>query len=114
MSANISSPIYDVWLHIEPYYKFNTYTRIAGYIWENGCDWLAGKRSFLLDYFGHKLMKYLSVNHTCSYSDYVFIKTDNVSAQEFTFPQIVPAGRYFMDIYITEGDRSKILGNIKM
>lgn len=114
ISMNISRPIHDIWLHVEPYYKFNKYTRIAGHIWENGCDWLAGKKSFLLDYYAPRVLKYTNLNHSCPYTDYIFAKIDNISVQQFAFPQIAPSGRYYLDIYATESDRSQVLANLKV
>lgn len=114
MSANISKPIHDVWFHVEPYYKFNRYTRIAGHIWENVCDWLTGKKSILLDYFGPRVLEYTNINHTCPYTGYVFFKIDNISVQHLAFPQIMPAGRYMVELFATESDRSKVLGSVQI
>lgn len=117
ISFNITEPIDNMYYHIEPYFKFTRYTRIAGHIWEDLCGWLAGKRtSFLSNYYMPILQKYSSFNHTCPYSGYTFIKFDNISMETFAFPQILPAGRYYLDIYVTESDRSKskILFNYKL
>lgn len=113
-SANLSEPLHEIWVHVEPYYKFNRYTRIAGYIWENLCDWLAGKKSFILDYYGSRLMKFTNINHTCPYSGNIFGKIDNISIQAFAFPQILPSGRYFIDMIGYESDRSKVLSNLQI
>lgn len=81
------------------------------------CEWLAGKRTmFLLNFYGPILQKYSSLNHTCPYSGQFFFKFDNISMETFAFPQILPAGRYYLDIYLTESDqsKSKILYNVKL
>lgn len=117
VSCNLTEPVYNMYLHIEPYFKFNRYTRIAGHIWENICDWLGGKRSsFIVDYYVPIIVNNSNLNHPCPYSGYVFIKFDNISMKTFAFPQILPTGRYYEDVYITEsyGSKSKVLINYKL
>lgn len=107
--GNISEPIENAWINIEPYYKYNTYTRIAGYIWENICEWFTGKKSFILDYTIGSILNYSNFNHVCPYIGYIYFKTNNISINTFEFPQLVPSGRYRVDFNLTEGDRKRIL-----
>lgn len=115
MRVNLSKPVKDIWVHVEPYYKYQTYVRIAGYIWENPCDWMSGKtKSIFLDWTLGLALKlpniHTNINHTCPFSGYNYFKFDNISVQQFAFPQLVPSGRYRLNVNLTESDRSKVLG----
>lgn len=117
VSLNLSEPIHNIYYHLEPYFKFSRYTRIAGHIWEDVCAWFAGTRaSFLFNYYVPLIQKYSNLNHSCPYSGHLVVKMDNISMERFAFPQILPAGRYYLDSYFTESDRSKskLLFNIKL
>ncbi|XP_037024080.1 uncharacterized protein LOC119065978 [Bradysia coprophila] len=109
-SANLTEPVTGLWLRAAAYYKYATYQRISTEIWENLCDWIDGKRSsFFMDFLKSHILQYSNFNHSCPYSGFVFGKADNVSAQEFAFPEIMPAGRYRVDINVTEGGRKSLL-----
>lgn len=117
ISFNFSEPVDNMYLHIEPYFKFARYTRIAGHIWEDFCGWITGKKpSFFLNYYGPISLKYTSASHMCPYSGYYSFKFDNISMESFAFPQILPAGRYYLDMYLTESEqsKSKTLLNMKL
>lgn len=110
--VNASEPVEDIWVRGRIYYKYNTYQRFGGEIWTNVCDWLAGKaRYFVMDWIVREMLKYTNLNHTCPYEDHVYFKVNNISVATFAFPQIVPSGRYRVDMIMTESDQKKILMN---
>lgn len=117
--ATLSKPVDDVWFHAVGYYKYNTYTKIATELWENGCDlirnFIAGKKFlFFPTYLIPFVTNYTNVNHECPFSGQMWIRANNLSIQFFALPQIVPAGRYRLDISITEGNREKVLGRAQI
>lgn len=107
---NYTKPVYDQWFHIVIYYKFNgiTYSKFPIDLWENMCDWLigVGPKKYALDWALKRILNYTHFNHPCPY--YVgpaFVKVDNVSIDMFSFDHLLPSGRYYMDMYLTTGDR---------
>lgn len=66
-----------------------------------------------MDWILPKMMKYTNLNHTCPYNGYVFLKVDNISLNDFAFPQLIPAGRYRTHISVQESD-DKILFNASL
>lgn len=108
--VNVNKTIEDVWFHGVIQYKYNTYQKLGTEYWDNFCDWISGKsHSFFLDFYKPLLLKYSNLNHTCPYNGSVILKTDNISLQNFAFPQLVPAGRYQINADIYKGDRKTIL-----
>lgn len=106
LSVNFIKPTTQLWLHIVGYFKYNTYQKIATELWDDVCGWLNGShKSFLLDFLKPLFTKYSNFNHTCPYLGIVLGKTDNISVQQFAFPQIMPAGRYRLDFNVTKGLR---------
>lgn len=106
VAANVTTKLQEIFVVVKPYFKFNTYTRIAGHIYASLCDWIAGKKShFITDFYLKELINHTNANHTCPYfPGQLLLKIDNISTQEFGFPQIMPAGRYRLDVSITESD----------
>lgn len=86
-----------------------TYQRFVIDLWENPCDWLRGKRAFILDWTVGKALKYSNINHPCPYRDQIYVKADNISMVDFPVEQLFPAGRYRVDINITDGTKKKLL-----
>lgn len=105
--ANLTEPLTAAHVHILAYYRYNTWFKIADF-WIDLCGWISGKeKAYVLDYLKPLIFKYTNLNHSCPYSGYLFGKVDNISLQLFTFPQIVPSGRYRIEVNVTEGDRNK-------
>ncbi len=96
-------------LHALMWYKYNTYQRIGGEIRENMCDWLSGKHNFfVLNWILRRISKYTNMNHPCPLNGHVYFKVDNISVNTFAFPQIIPSGRYRVDVTMLESNQ-KIL-----
>lgn len=111
-SLNLTKPIYDVWLHSVFYYRFNglTYKKFPIDLWENGCGWLAGTtKSWILDWTVGKVLNYSNLNHPCPYEGNVYLKVDSVPVSNFVIDQFLPAGKYRIDYYCTNGNRSDVL-----
>lgn len=69
---------------------------------------LDGKsKSFVLDWILPIIGKYTNVNHPCPYNS-VYIKPDNISVNGFAFPQIIPSGRYRINIKLAQGDERTV------
>lgn len=110
LHANITEPVYDIWMHTVFYYKFNgiTYSKFPIDLWENGCDYLAGKskNSYILDWVLPNYLKYTNWNHTCPYVGLVFCKVASIHGKTLQFKYLIPAGRYYVDFVITDGERA--------
>lgn len=112
---DLRQPLTAAWFHGVIYYKYYTYQRIATEYWDDACAWIAGKRtSYILDYMKPLISSYSNFNHTCPYTGLVIAKADNISVQRFVIPQIVPAGRYKVEVNITEGDRKTSVVGLTM
>lgn len=109
---NASKSVENMWIHAAPYYRYNTYQRIANELWENPCAWFAGTtKSYIMDWTVGRMLKYTNFNHTCPYSGQVYFKVDNISINAFPLPPIMPSGRYRVDVEVTEKDRRNILAS---
>lgn len=109
---NISKSIDNVWIHAVPYYRYNTYHRIANELWEKPCDWLAGTtKSYIMDWTVGRMLKYTNLNHTCPYVGRMYFKVANISMSNFPIPPIMPSGRYRVDVELTESDRKNVLAS---
>lgn len=73
------------------------------------CDWLDGKYpSFVLGWIVPKLFKYTNLNRTCPYDGYIYFKVSNISVDEFSFPQALPAGRYRVNVNFKENEQQNL------
>lgn len=109
--ANLSEPIHDAWFHFEFYYRYNptTYQKFPVDLWENICDWFEGKRAHILDWTVGKVLKYSNLNHPCPYIGHVYIRTDNLTTNDFPIEQLFPSGKYRIDVHFTDGNKSNVL-----
>lgn len=108
IAVNLTKSIKTLWIHGVIYYKYNTYQKIATEYWDDYCAWKNGQLSFVLDYLKPLIDTYSNLNHSCPFSAGLFFtKFGNISLQKFIIPQIIPAGRYRLEINITE-DKSEI------
>lgn len=72
------------------------------------------EKLYILDYLRPLAEKYTNMYHSCPYVGKILMKADNMSIHEFAIPQIVPAGRYRIDLNITEGYFGKTLVDAKI
>lgn len=109
--VNFSQPIHDCWVHFVSYYRYNptSYQKFPVNLWENPCDWLKGKKSWLLDWSVKRVLKYTNINHPCPYDGHVYFKADNISTNIFNIEQLIPAGRYRIDAFLTDGSKTNVL-----
>lgn len=112
--VNLTAPVDNVTVRVRVFYKFTTYQPFTGVFVEDICAWLDGsKRSFALNWIMPLVVKYSNLNHPCPYSGYGYFKVDNLSINAFSFPQLVPAGRYRIDVSAWENDKYNI-GNVSV
>ena len=112
---DLRQPLVAAWIHAVIYYKYNTYQKIATEYWDDVCAWVSGNRfSYYLDFMKPVIRNYSNFNHSCPYMGRVFGKADNISVQHFIIPQIVPAGRYKIEVNLTEGDQKTSLVGLTM
>lgn len=115
LAIHLRRPLSAAWVHGVVYYKYLTYQKIATEYWDDLCAWLAGEReSYFLDFLKPLISTYTNLNHSCPYTGLVFGKADNISAQKFIIPQIMPAGRYKVEANVTEGDRKTSLAGLTL
>lgn len=60
-----------------------------------------------------KVSKFSNVSHKCPYDGFVYVKADNVSIDEFAYPDLLPSGRYRIDTTVFESNE-RILFNISL
>lgn len=107
--GNLTKPLNDIWTHTVAYYKYTTYQKYAVDLWENMCGWLLGKsRSFVLDWTLDRMLKYTNFAHPCPYKGMVYLQHNNFSISTIPLVPLVPAGRYRLDINITDGSHKQI------
>lgn len=94
------------YFHFEGYRKYNYYQKYGGQHWEDVCGWLAGKeKAFILDWTLKKVMNYTNINHPCPLEGYIYLKYKNISVDHFPFEQLMPSGRYRLDVNLTESKK---------
>lgn len=101
MWVNLTVPVEGVWVRTKAYYKYTSWHKMADF-WTNICGWLSGKdKAFNLDWL-KPLLVYSNFNQSCPWSGNMTFIANNISAQPFAFPQIVPSGRYRIELDLTE------------
>lgn len=110
--TNFSQPIYEAWIHAVVYYRFNglIYQRFPVNLYEDLCGWLAKKsQSYILHWTFEQVLQYSNMNHHCPYNGHVYVKIDNISANNFLIEQFLPAGKFRLDINITNSHKGAAL-----
>lgn len=110
LHGNLTIPTDDAWVHVVFYHKFNgiTYSKFPIDIWENLCDYLAGRRekTFGMNWLLTPVLKYANFNHPCPLQGLLSIKADNISIDIFAFElSLMPSGKYRIEVSFTGGDR---------
>lgn len=107
---NLTKPVNDVWIHGVFYYKYNRYQKFPIDLWESVCAWLGGTgKSYMLEWTTRKILKYSNLNHSCPYNGTIFVKADRLSLKDLlAFESLLPAGRFRLDINMTEGYAKKV------
>lgn len=109
--GNLTAPISALKFRLQFYYKYNSYQRVGGDFNVDICEEFSKKeRMSAIKWLLEKLSQLTNVNHKCPYEKYLYAKVDNVSMEEFDYPQIMPGGRYRIDTTLFE-DNNRILFN---
>lgn len=105
--VNLTEPVKSAWFDSTVSYKYTIHWHQIGQFRMDVCGYLNGTAaSYMLDFFLPRVVNYTNLNHPCPYSGVVFFKTNNISAQVLSLPQILPAGRYrFHSKFITPDSR---------
>ena len=67
-----------------------------------------------MDWTFKKALNYSNINHPCPLEGNVFLNANNISLEEFTFPHLVPSGRYRFDVNLTEANRKNVIATGKL
>lgn len=109
--GNLTEPVSSIRISTQFFYKYNTYQQAGGTLNIDICDLIKnGKRSVVNEFVFAKLSKFSNINHKCPYVGLIYGKSDNVSIDEFAYPQLMPSGRYRVDSSVFE-DNNRILFN---
>lgn len=113
--ANLTRPLSDGLIHIQPYYKFNsfTYQRFGVDVWLDPCKWLKGMTQFgfIFDWTIGRVLNYSNLNHPCPYDGHIYLKFDNVSVNTFSIEQLLPSGRFRIDGNVTDPTRKIVVAS---
>lgn len=103
IEGNCTVPISSIWVHTVVYYKYNTYQKYAIDLWEDFCGFLnKTANSYFVKFLFGNMMNYTNLNHPCPYFGQFYVKVDNFSVDKFLIEQLVPAGRYRLDVNFTK------------
>lgn len=110
--CHLIRPLKSINLHGVLNYRYNTYQKFLIDRWEDVCGYFAdNKSSLLINLFMQIISNYTSFNHTCPFTEDLFVLMTNYSMNEIIVKPLLPAGQFRMDINFTEGERKKsILG----
>ncbi|KAG4073319.1 hypothetical protein HA402_002664 [Bradysia odoriphaga] len=86
-----------------------TYQQVGGDLNVYVCDLLAnGYRTPIMEWLLGRISKFSNLNHKCPYADNIYFKADNISVDEFSYPDLMPSAQYRLDITLFE-NMEKIL-----
>lgn len=105
-------PLNVVNFHIVFNYRYFVYKKFPIDLWEELCGWLNKTRmSWFLDLSLANSMDYIEHdgNKKCPIFGNYSIKMKNVSWETFPMPQMIPSGRYRLDVNVTEANRKNVI-----
>lgn len=109
MRINISKPVHAIWIHGVFYYRYNahSYQKFPIDLWEDFCAWVdqgqTQHQSYFLKWTGQNVREFSNFNHSCPYSGSVWMKVDRIPVDSLIVLPFMPAGRYRVDLNVTEG-----------
>lgn len=113
VAINSSASLFNIETRGRFYYRYNIYQRVGGELRINVCDWMAKRTTnVVLEWMLNSFLKHTNLNHTCPYNQFYF-KVDNISIDEFAYPQIMPSGQYRTETIVQES-ADKILFNFSL
>lgn len=114
----VSRTINTTFIHVSVYYQFsnNEYRPFLINKWEDLCGYFRGEMgNFLIAFIYPVIRDYTNIGHTCPIkADSYYFKIKNESINMFNYDQLVPAGRYRIDIDAHEGFEGKQFLKIKI
>lgn len=102
-------PIDSMYLNIRLYYRYNTFEKMMD-VWEDVCKSLRNIQSSLLMKSARKVIPRNSDTNIfdgCPYSKELYYHIANISTNTIEPASFVPAGRYLLEVNITQGLRKK-------
>lgn len=103
-----------IFMHTSVFYQFSTneYRPFLYNVWEDFCGYMKGyKTNIFLNMFYPIFRQNTNFNQTCPYKPGVYtVKFDNVSVNAFDFVDIVPAGRYRLQMSYHDSFKGPTLG----
>lgn len=73
------------------------------------------KKNIVINFLYERIGPHTNANHTCPYNAGVYyVKFFNESVNMLSSPQLMPAGRYRLDLSVYEGFKGAPLGRIKV
>lgn len=112
IDATIPEPLNELYVHTVFYYKYTTFRKFPIDLWEELCGWLNGKtKSFYLDAAMSKTISSFEHNgpRACPLIGHYAMRIPNISFAIFKAPSLMPAGRYRIDVNLTENDRNNVI-----
>lgn len=123
VTFKLKKKINAMFFHAVVYYRYNgiEYKKFPIDLWENLCDWfkLHGDSTkkmkyFFLEWMHKRFLNYTNINHTCPYEGEMTVRAARFPISSIEIPQLLPAGRYRLDIILFEGDRKSIIYGINL
>lgn len=109
-------------IHYAVYYQHSTneyrpflvngWEDFCGYL--NGDDWKNGGKNVLISFIYRTLRNYTNVRSCPIQPKTYYFKMDNVSVNVFNYDQLVPAGRYRIEIDVHDGYKGKQFATLKV
>lgn len=113
LESTFDQPVKTIWAHGILYYRYNTYQKYAIDLWEDMCGFFSGTaHSYFMVWLMSKMQNFTNLNHACPITGTVFLKVNNISANQFTIEPLLPAGRYRFDLDLTKLSRNNDIRNI--
>lgn len=115
LKSNISFRILDdiniMYIRFDTLYRYNTYQKFPINLWENVCDYLAGRgRQYMINIMYDNFGQYIT-NHTCPFkaNETLSFMVDKYYVNNFTFNYLVPSGDYRLNITYAVGAERNML-----
>lgn len=103
LENSFKTPVTSAWAHIVVYYRYKTYQKYAIDLWEDLCGFLDKKaQSYFMAWAVSRVMNYTNLSHPCPYTENIYVKFNNVSIDAIQIEQLMPSGRYRLDINLTK------------
>lgn len=118
VSYKLKKKLNAILIHAVVYYRYNgiEYKKFPIDLWEDLCGWFKfhgnttqKMKFYFLEWVLGTFANYTNVNHTCPYEGELFYRAARFPLSSIEIPQLLPAGRYRIDVIVLEGDRKSII-----